>query len=95
VADDEEIAFAGLGLTADEGPQALRAMTNRYSLPMTTRSRLTANHSGTLSAAKTPTERQGAMVPAVPPIPAESRRRWWLFLAPAPRDHGRRPRQCS
>jgi hypothetical protein len=76
VADDEEIAFAGLGLTADEGPQALRAMTNRYSLPMTTRSRLTANHSGTLSAAKTPTERQGAMVPAVPLIPAESRRRW-------------------
>lgn len=39
VADDEEIARAGLGLTADEGPQALRAMTSRYSLPMTTRSR--------------------------------------------------------
>ena len=39
VADDEEIALAGLGLTADEGPQALRAMTSRYSLPMTTRSR--------------------------------------------------------
>jgi hypothetical protein len=39
VADDEEIALTGLGLTADEGPQALRAMTSRYSLPMTTRSR--------------------------------------------------------
>jgi hypothetical protein len=39
VADDEEIPRAGLVLTADEGPQALRAMTSRYSLPMTTRSR--------------------------------------------------------
>src|SRR5215218_4144605 len=57
VADDEEIALAGLGLTADEGPQALRAMTSRYSLPRPPgpAPRLTANHSGALSAAKTPT----------------------------------------
>ena len=54
MADDEEIAFAGVGLTADEGPQALRAMTNRYSLPMTTRSRLTANYSGALSRGQDP-----------------------------------------